>query len=87
MTELGPLSLYACQNPVHDTPQWRAAEGCPPHLRPALERLVNGFPVDYLNPPITGESFESCHRTTLRNARRDEAGLANGNCVQTGFPD
>ena len=36
---------------------WRARPGCPEHLRTHLERLVNGFPVAWLDPPASGEVF------------------------------
>ena len=49
----------ASQPPSSIANLWRARSGCPEHLRPHLERLVNGFPVAWLAAPVTGDVFET----------------------------
>ena len=44
---------------------WRAHPDCPAHLVATLERAVNALPPEWLEPPVTGEtfkSFEECER-------------------------
>jgi hypothetical protein len=38
---------------------WTAPPNCPLHLVSALESAVNSLPVEWLDPPATGEKFES----------------------------
>jgi hypothetical protein len=38
---------------------WRARPNCPAHLVATLERAVNALPPIWLDPPVTGETFES----------------------------
>jgi hypothetical protein len=37
---------------------WTALPDCPLHLVSALESAVNSLPVEWLDPPATGEEFE-----------------------------
>ena len=46
-------------SPLPTQPRWRAAHGCPDHLRYTIEKTVNGFPPAWLEEPVTGEVFES----------------------------
>jgi hypothetical protein len=41
------------------TASWRASPALQPHIREALEKAVNGFPVDHLKAPAAGELFDS----------------------------
>ena len=46
-------------------PRWRAAPGCPQHLRYTLEKAVNAHPPEWLREPQDGEIFnsiEECER-------------------------
>jgi len=38
---------------------WTAHPDCPRHLVATLEKAVNALPVEWLDPPVTGEVFES----------------------------
>ena len=39
--------------------RWRAAAGCPEHLRDTLEKVVNSFPPEWLEEPVTDEVYTS----------------------------
>src|ERR1700761_4249100 len=41
------------------TPRWRAPVGCPAHLRTVVERVVNSYPPEWLEEPVTGEIYTS----------------------------
>jgi hypothetical protein len=45
---------------------WQAKEGCPAHLRPALESWVNNHDPEWLLAPSKGEVFDSFKRCFQR---------------------
>jgi len=50
--------LELCRPASHNN-QWRAKPGCPAHLVAPLEHKVNSFPPEWLEPPKTGETFDT----------------------------
>ena len=52
--------------PRHPTSRWRAAPGCPEHLRYTLEKAVNAYPPQWLEEPVTGEVFDSLEECQSR---------------------
>jgi hypothetical protein len=55
--------------------RWRAAAGCPEHLRDTLEKVVNSFPPEWLEAPATGEIYESMEEA---NGRLNSFSLSQG---------
>jgi hypothetical protein len=45
---------------------WHAKPGCAEHHRAAVERIVNALPPHWLQPPQTGELFDSLEHCNSR---------------------
>ena len=47
-------------------PRWRASPRCPDSLRHLIEKTVNAYPSEWLNPPQNGEVFDSIEECRQR---------------------
>jgi hypothetical protein len=56
------------------TAPWVASAGCPAHIRPALERWVNGQASLWRQPPSSDEVFDSFEHCVMRAKPRGHVG-------------